>query len=284
MRHILSVSDLENKEIRDICKITDSLIQMRPLPCLKGKIVANLFYESSTRTSSSFFSAATRLGATVLPVNEVEYSSISKGETLEDTIRTMGEYVDMIVLRHPENDAAERSAAVSSVPIINAGCGSSEHPTQALLDYYTIQNHFVDTSYGRVFFGDLKGSRTAHSLDKLLKQLDSPGFIYYISPPGYEMPKEMNWQDISGYIDCADVLYVVRPQIERHFIIPREYCLTPELADQMPENGIIMHPFPRTAELPVEIDKNPRSVYFEQIRNGLYVRMALMTFLAGENQ
>jgi len=204
------------------------------------------------------------LGAMVLPINDVQYSSMMKGETIEDTIRTMQEYVDLIVLRHPDDDAAERAVAVASVPIINAGCGSGSHPTQAILDMYTIAKEGTRIAPHIVFFGDVEGSRTVKSLARLIERDDRCSFTY------------ANPKNIMQHIKRADILYVVRPQRERGWM-GDDYVLTPEMFAEAPNHCILMHPFPRTAELPASHDSDPRAVYFKQIEYGLYVRMAILS-------
>ncbi len=262
-------------------------------PFLPGqRAVANLFYEPSTRTAASFHVAATRLGASVYSVDDVQFSSMAKGESLEDTIRVIGGYVDAIVLRHPEDDAAERAAAVSPVPVINAGCGAGEHPTQALLDLYTIEREMgplsslVGLKVG--LMGDLKHGRTVHSLVKLLRRYDTK--IHLISPSGLQLPLSLKRGDeislfsLESCIDQLDVLYLTRVQWERmhssqQSFVKSEYSVIPKLMSKAKESMILMHPLPRREELPRELDDDPRAVYFKQARNGLYVRMALLQML-----
>ena len=226
---------------------------------LHDKILANLFYEPSTRTSSSFAAAMYRLGGNVISINDVNYSSVSKGENLEDTIRTMGCYSDIIVLRSRTSGDAHIAASVSEVPIINAGDGTGEHPTQTLLDLYTIQENF-----GRIkdltitFVGDIVNGRTVHSLSKVLKNCQ----VNYCDT--YDLDK----------LPKSDVYYLTRVQKERGS--KGSYQLTKEHVEQMPEDCIVMHPFPRNNEIPKWFDDDPRAKYFEQMKNGLFVRMALL--------
>ena len=227
---------------------------------MQGKILTNLFYEPSTRTSSSFHAAMIRLGGNVIPINDVNYSSVSKGENLQDTIITMGNYSDVIVLRSQHSGDAQKAAEVSSVPIINAGDGNGEHPTQTLIDLYTIKEQFGRLKNLKItFVGDVENSRTVHSLAHFLK----------------------NWNDISykstyntDFIPQSDVYYFTRVQRERGS--NGSYEMTREMTKQMPDDCIVMHPFPRNEEIPRWFDTDKRSKYFQQMENGLYVRMALL--------
>ena len=228
-------------------------------PSLSGKILTNLFYEPSTRTSSSFAAAMLRLGGQVISINDVNYSSVSKGENLEDTIRTMSSYSDAIVLRSKESGHAAKAAAVSDIPVINAGDGNGEHPTQTLLDLYTIWKHFGRIDDLRItFVGDIENGRTIHSLDKA-----TPNCV-------------KNYRDTFSTDDWpeSDVYYLTRVQRERGSI--GTYQLTAEHVRAMPDQSIILHPFPRNEELPTWFDTDPRAKYFEQMKNGLFVRMAIL--------
>tara|TARA_B100002019_G_C21193547_1_gene560159 strand:- start:296 stop:1138 length:843 start_codon:yes stop_codon:yes gene_type:complete len=229
---------------------------------LKNKIITNLFYEPSTRTSSSFASAMYRLGGQVISINDVNYSSVSKGENLEDTIITMSNYCDLIVLRSKKAGDALLASKVSNVPIINAGDGTGEHPTQTLLDLYTIYKKF-----GRIenltvtFVGDIENGRTVHSLDKALLNCDKHFYDTYDK----------------GIWPTSDVYYLTRVQRERGS--QGSYSMRKEHIHHIPENSIVMHPFPRNEEIPTWFDKDPRAKYFEQMKNGLYIRMALLIML-----
>ena len=244
----------------------------------KGQI-ATLFYEPSTRTSASFHSAATQLGYSVLPINEVTYSSETKGETLEDTIKTIGSYVDLIVLRHGEKGASKRAASVSQVPIINAGDGIGEHPTQTLLDLYTIwkEKSRID-GLNITLMGDLKNGRTIHSLIKILRLFNV--HINLISPSSLKLPNEyLKHNDREStqflpYASVTDVLYVTRVQKERGS--KEEYKLSLSELNQLPKTALVLHPLPRRNELPIAFDNDPRAKYFQQIKNGLLVRKALL--------
>lgn len=266
---------------------------------LKGKILASLFYEPSTRTSSSFTAAMERLGGSVIPISEVRYSSVSKGESLPDTVRTLEAYADVIVIRHPEVGSAETAAKYARKPIINAGDGIGEHPTQALLDLFTIQREL-----GRIdgltitMVGDLKYGRTVHSLARLLTLYDVR--INYVSPEILRMPdyiidevkaKDLPQQEhysLDPVIESSDVLYVTRVQKER-FTDPDEYesvkgafVITPQTLSKAKEEMIVMHPLPRVGEISMEVDDDPRAAYFRQMEYGLYTRMALLAMVLGK--
>jgi len=277
------------------------LKRMGTVDLLKGKMMANVFYEPSTRTSSSFFAAMNRLGGTVLPF-EQSTSSVKKGESLEDTIKTLSTYVDIVVLRHPEVGAVQRAAAVSGVPIVNAGDGVGEHPTQALLDIFTVREE-LGTVNGLNFtiVGDMKHGRTVHSLVQLLSLYNNIN-ITYVTPDSLRMPpeiirsvarnqtitqKEIRELDVET-LKTTDVLYVTRIQRER-FAAQEEYQavaglyrITPHTLTHCKDNIIVMHPMPRVDEIDPAVDSDPRAAYFRQTENGLYVRMALLAMILGK--
>ena len=280
--HLLSIDEFDRKRIDRLFTHANNLqLGILPQPPEFKKILANLFYEPSTRTSSSFFSAMTKLGHTVLPINEVVYSSVSKGETLEDTIKTLSSYVDIIVLRHPSVGASKAAARASSVPVINAGDGVGEHPTQTLLDLYTIWRKFryID-NLTITLMGDLKNGRTVHSLVSVLHDLYDVK-INLVSPDNLQLPDYLDnampkatflTEDICK---TTDVLYMTRVQKERGSI--GEYKLTEAHVNLLKKNMIVMHPFPRQNEIPTWFDTDRRAYYFKQIQNGLYVRMAILS-------
>ena len=268
---------------------------------LKGKILANLFYEPSTRTSSSFTAAMERLGGSVIPINEVKYSSVTKGESLTDTIRTLECYADVIVLRHPETGSAAIAAKAARKPVINAGDGIGEHPTQALLDTFTI---FEELGAGQIdgmtvtMLGDLKYGRTVHSLARLLSLFKVK--INYVSPEILRMPKEVmdevagkgipqaEFSSLEKVLPETDVLYVTRVQKER-FEDPADYekvkgayVIDPAIMKAAKQDMIVMHPLPRVGEISVDFDDDPRATYFRQMEYGLYVRMALLAMVLGK--
>jgi aspartate carbamoyltransferase catalytic subunit len=267
---------------------------------LKGKILANLFYEPSTRTSSSFMAAMQRLGGAVIPISEVKYSSVAKGESLPDTVRTLGCYADVIVIRHPEVGSAALAAKHARKPIINAGDGVGEHPTQALLDTFTIREELGRLDDLTVtMLGDLKYGRTVHSLARLLTQFTNIK-LNYVSPDLLRMPadvkEEVAAKGISqtetpvlrSVLAKTDVLYVTRVQRER-FEDPDEYekvknayVVSPSVMKSAKKRMIVMHPLPRVTEISMDFDEDPRAAYFRQMEYGMYVRMALLATVLGK--
>ncbi|NOZ71353.1 MAG: aspartate carbamoyltransferase [Chloroflexi bacterium] len=266
---------------------------------LSGHVLANLFYEPSTRTASSFMAAMMRLGGRVIPINEVHYSSVSKGESLPDTIRTLEAYADIIVLRHPEVGAAQIAADYASKPIINAGDGIGEHPTQALLDLYTIQQELGKLDGVKIaMVGDLKYGRTVHSLTKLLSRYNVD--FYFVSPEILRMPADLvsevkargrnaeEVQDVHKVINQVDVLYVTRVQKERftdlavYDQVKDHYVVDTELMAAAKPDMVIMHPLPRVGEISYAVDKDPRAAYFRQVENGMFIRMALLAAVLGK--
>lgn len=300
---ILSVSQFDRVDLEYIFGVAKEMRaiveRVGTFDLLKGKILANLFYEPSTRTSSSFLSAMERLGGSVIPINEVTYSSVAKGESLPDTIRTLECYADVIVLRHPEVGSAELAARYARKPVINAGDGIGEHPTQALLDLFTIKEEL-----GRVdglevtMLGDLKYGRTVHSLAKLLSLFDVR--LNYVSPANLRMPEalvtEINarnipqkeFENLEPALPQSDVLYVTRVQKERFTSLEAYekvkgiYVITPDTMKDAKDEMIVMHPFPRVGEVSLELDTDPRAAYFRQMEYGLYVRMALLAMVLGK--
>ena len=267
---------------------------------LKGKILANLFYEPSTRTSSSFIAAMERLGGSVISINEVKYSSVSKGESLPDTIRTLECYADVIVLRHPETGSAAIAAKAARKPVLNAGDGVGEHPTQALLDTFTIMEELGRLDNITVtMLGDLKYGRTVHSLARLLTNFTNVK-LNYVSPDILKMPKEVmdevgeknvpqtEHSSLDKVLAETDVLYVTRVQKER-FEDPADYekvkgayVIDPEIMKHAKKDMIVMHPLPRVGEISTDFDDDPRAAYFRQMEYGLYVRMALLAMVLGK--
>jgi aspartate carbamoyltransferase catalytic subunit len=267
---------------------------------LSGRLLATVFYEPSTRTRFSFEAAMHRLGGQVLSAeNATRASSAAKGESLEDAIRVTCGYVDGIVLRHPEVGTAERAAAVATVPVINAGDGPGHHPTQALLDLFTIKKELGRLDHLRVgLAGDLRNGRTVRSLAMLLSRFPGNQLVL-ISPPALRMGHDVigsleqahqglrETADLGGAIPDLDVLYQTRIQAER-FESPEEYqrhrgvyVVTPEVMRRFPEHAILMHPLPRLGEIDPLVDADPRAAYFRQARNGLWVRMAVLDWAMG---
>ena len=299
---ILSVSQFDRDDLETIFEVAHEMYgiveRIGSFDLLKGKILTSLFYEPSTRTSSSFVAAIERLGGSVVQINNVTYSSVSKGETLEDTVRTMESYSDAIVLRHPEKGSAARAAAAAAKPVINAGDGPGEHPTQALLDAYTIREE-MGTMDGLTvtMLGDLKYGRTVHSLAKLLALYDVK--INYVSPEILRMPESLvaevgaagieqyETEDLEEVLAATDVLYVTRIQKERfedpgeYDLVKDSYVITPEVLSGAKERMAVMHPLPRVGEISTDVDSDPRAAYFRQMEYGMYVRMALLALVLG---
>lgn len=303
LRHIISMKDFSRDEIDIILnKVKDfePIAKGQKSSLLSGKILATLFYEPSTRTRLSFETAMKRLGGEVIDLGPIEKSSVAKGETLADTIRVIGSYADAIVLRHPREGAARMAAEYSRVPIINAGDGAGHHPTQTLLDLYTIMRESSLSNLKIALVGDLKYGRTVHSLAYALslyqanmtlispKQLQMPDVIKNdLKKQGAIISETTKIEDILGDID---VLYVTRIQKER-FPDPAEYQkvagiyrVTEELLKKARDNLIIMHPLPRVDEIESAVDKTKYARYFEQSFYGVPVRMTLLSMAMGDNE
>ncbi len=267
---------------------------------LVGRILTCLFYEPSTRTSSSFIAAMERLGGSVIPITQgVQYSSVSKGESLPDTIRTLEQYSDVIVLRHPDIGAAKVAADYAAIPVMNAGDGAGEHPTQALLDLLTIQEELGTIDGLQIaMVGDLRYGRTVHSLTKLLLQYNVS--LRFVSPDILRLPLTLMNQirdlgvnaresnDVADVIETADVLYVTRIQKERFTDLAQYdevkdlYRITPDLMEHAKQKMVVMHPLPRVGEIEYTVDSDPRAAYFRQVKNGMFVRMALLAAVLGK--
>jgi aspartate carbamoyltransferase len=273
MKSIISVKDFTREKVIDYIEKANKIDKS---DTCKGKTLINLFYEPSTRTSCSFHTSMLKLGGNVIEITD--NSSAKKGESLEDTIKTVSNYGDIIVLRHPEKGSAERAAKVSSIPLINGGDGNGEHPTQALLDIYTIyqesKKDLLNDKMIVTFIGDIKNSRTIHSLIHLLN-LFQVTYIF-ISPPGLELEHNLNILNVTleEALKITDVVYVTRIQKERTSETFQPICLSKEILGT--KDFIIMHPLPRQEELPPELDDDPRSVYFKQVAYGVKMRMAIL--------
>ncbi|MBN2360766.1 MAG: aspartate carbamoyltransferase [Deltaproteobacteria bacterium] len=302
-KDILSVDQFDRTALEHVFGVAHQMREMvervGTFDLLKGKILANLFYEPSTRTSSSFLAAMERLGGSVIAINEVRYSSVAKGESLPDTVRTLEAYADVIVLRHPEVGSAALAAKHARKPVINAGDGIGEHPTQALLDLFTIVEELGQVDGLTVtMLGDLKYGRTVHSLARLLAQYDVR--INYVSPETLRMPepiigelerrgvKQRSCNALEPALEETDVLYVTRVQKERfgdpaaYESVANCYTVTPDTLRRAKDRMIIMHPLPRVSEIALEVDDDPRAAYFRQMEYGLYVRMALLAMVLGK--
>lgn len=306
--HILAVTQYTHSQLDQLFTRADELRnysspeQRKELAELhKGRQLCSLFYEPSTRTRLSFEAAAVKLGMVVVSTeNAREFSSAAKGETIEDTIRVLDAYnFDVIVLRHHKTGAAARAAKVSQTPIINAGDGKGEHPTQALLDAYTIYRQFgrLDNLH-IVMGGDLANGRTVRSLAQLLSTYPN-NRITFVSMPELQIGQDIKdvlkasktifqeTTDMSSAFETADIVYWTRLQKERladPSILPKDgFVLDPEILTHLPAHAIIMHPLPRVDEISPLVDSDPRAKYFEQAGNGLYVRMALLDQIISKN-
>jgi len=303
-KNILSVRQFTRADLEYIFSVAHEMRVMveriGTFDLLKGKILANLFYEPSTRTFASFMSAMQRLGGAVIPISEVRYSSVAKGESLPDTVRTLAAYADVIVLRHPEVGSAALAAQFAGKPIINAGDGVGEHPTQALLDVFTIREELGRLDNLTVtMLGDLKYGRTVHSLARLLTRFNNIS-LNYVSPEVLRMPREVidevserglpqkEFLTLDEVLAETDVLYVTRVQRERfenleeYEKVKDAYVISANTLEKAKDRMIIMHPLPRVNEIAMEVDKDPRAAYFRQMEYGLYVRMALLAMVLGK--
>jgi aspartate carbamoyltransferase catalytic subunit len=301
IRHLLEVGQFDRPGIERLFAEAD---RMRDLPRsaapLAGQILATLFYEPSTRTRLSFESAMLRLGGTIISTeNAREFSSAIKGETVEDTIRIVNGYADAIVIRHYEQGAAHRAAGVSSVPILNAGDGPGEHPSQALLDLYTIGHELGRIDNLRVaLVGDLRYGRTARSLARLLRLTEGTELVF-VSPPAVPMGADIRAElteagvpfrdepDLDAVLPHVDVVYQTRVQKERFASTEEyesakgQYVIDAGAMHRLNPGAILMHPLPRVDEITTAVDADPRAAYFRQAHNGVYIRMALLNQLLG---
>lgn len=298
-RNIISIQDFTKEEINHILKISQTMepIAKTGTDILKGKILATLFFEPSTRTRLSFEAAMQKLGGTTIGFSDTETSSTKKGENLIDTIRTIENYADIIALRHSLEGAASAAAEHSKIPIINSGTGAQEHPTQALIDLYTIQKEKKQIDNLKIaIIGDLRYGRTVHSLARALTNYNVELFL--VSPEALRMQENIlkevknkiqvtEKQNLTDIIPKIDVLYVTRIQKER-FPDPAEYTklkgtyrIDQKTIKPAKKDMIILHPLPRIDEITPEIDQTPHARYFQQVGNGLRVRMAILSLVLG---
>jgi len=297
-KSLISIQDFTKEEILHILEVAKEFEANREQNFLAGKVVACLFFEPSTRTTLSFEAAVNRLGARVIGFPDSRNTSVSKGETLEDTIKIVSNYADMIVMRHPVSGAAQIAANVASVPVINAGDGANQHPTQTLLDMYSIlktQGTLDNLMINMV--GDLKYGRTVHSLIEAMYQFNSK-FIF-TSPEELKMPKKylefldekgISYEEnerIEDHLNECDVLYMTRVQQERfsdmdeYNRVKDFYKLEASMLGNVKPSLKIMHPLPRVGEIATDVDDTPYAYYFQQAGNGMYVRMAIISYLLG---
>jgi aspartate carbamoyltransferase catalytic subunit len=302
-KDILHGSQFTKKEIDTIIRTASEfereLKKKSSLNLLKGKILATLFYEPSTRTRLSFETAMQRLGGGVIGMGSVESSSVAKGETLVDTVRTVSQYADVIVIRHPRTGSAKEAADAVDVPVINAGDGAGQHPTQALLDIYTIFKELKTLKNLTVSLaGDLKYGRTVHALVELLSLFGAR--LYFISPNTLRMPEEITsnlkqkgieveeTEDLFKAASESDLIYMTRIQKERfenlsdYERVKGSYVINGEFLKRLKKEISILHPLPRVDEINPEVDSYRGAAYFRQVRNGVYVRMALLAMILGK--
>lgn len=301
-RDIITLENLSDEEILQIFETADKFEPVargkEKSDVLEGKIIGALFFEPSTRTRLSFESAAKRLGGGTIGFAEAGVSSTAKGESLADTVRTVEKYCDAIVLRHPKMGSARFAAEMVEVPVINAGDGAGHHPTQTLLDLYTMRKATGDLEHFDLgLVGDLKYGRTVHSLAYAITRFIPKLFL--ISPPSLKMPSEIvgdlsdrgievvETSNLEAVLPELDILYVTRIQKER-FPDPAEYeeikgtyQVDPELLQEAKQKLRVLHPLPRVDEISPEVDSTPYSMYFDQVFNGVIVRMALLSMLIG---
>lgn len=297
MQSLISITDFSKEEYLKIMELSEKFEANPDQSLLKGKVIATLFFEPSTRTRLSFETAINRLGGKIIGFSDSNSSSVSKGETLHDTIKMVSNYADMIIMRHPLEGSARFAAEVANVPVINAGDGANQHPSQTLLDMYSIRK-----TQGRLddinlfLIGDLKYGRTVHSLLMAMSQFRNPIFNF-VAPPELAMPDEykhflsqkgiryFEHLEINDIINQADIIYMTRVQKER-FIDPVEYekvknvyILQNEMLAGTKSTVKILHPLPRINEIHTDVDSNPKAYYFDQARNGVYTRMAIISHL-----
>lgn len=304
MKNILTGKQFANKNLLE--KLFKRASELQALDAegkvpklLSGKVIATIFYETSTRTRLSFESGSIKLGAGVISMADPKTSSASKGESLEDAIRVISGYSDVVVLRHPANGAAKLAASVSSVPVINAGDGSNEHPTQALYDLYSMQRELGKIDGLKIaFLSDLRFQRNVHSLIPifcLYKNLE----LYFVGPKELALPqiykdqlksagiKFKELENLDSIISKIDVLYVARVFKERfsdeaeYERLKKSFFVDKNTVAKMKKKSVILHVMPRIFEIDTKVDSDPRAGYFRQAKNGLYVRMALLLYALG---
>lgn len=297
-RSLISITDIEKKDYHTILDLAAEFEKNPVRRILEDYVVATLFFEPSTRTRLSFESAASRLGAKVIGFTDAATSSVKKGETLKDTIQTVSKYTDLIVMRHPMEGSARYASEITNIPVINAGDGANQHPTQCLLDLYSIRKTQKTLDNLHVaFVGDLKYGRTVHSLVIALTNYNTT--FHLVSPVELKLPSSVKrhikekdlayhqYTELDEVIPKADILYMTRIQKER-FADPLDfervkniYILRNKMLKNARKNLRILHPLPRINEIEEEVDKNPMAYYFDQAMNGVYVRQALLAIILG---
>lgn len=296
LKHLVSITDFTKEEILEVLKLSEEFERNPNQSMLQGKVVASIFFEPSTRTRLSFETAVSRMGGKIIGFSDATNTSVAKGETLKDSIMMISSYSDLIVMRHPLEGSARYASEVSRVPIINAGDGANQHPSQTILDLYSIkktQGRLDNLSIAMV--GDLKYGRTVHSLLMAMSHFNAN--FKFIAPPELQMPNEYKLylksvglkytesMDLSENIADADIVYMTRVQRER-FTDPVEYekvknvyMLRNSMLDGTKDNLRILHPLPRVNEINVDVDDNPKAYYFTQAENGVYARMGIIAYI-----
>jgi aspartate carbamoyltransferase catalytic subunit len=302
-KDILDGAQFTREEIERVIAVADDFrqqLQGRPsLDLMRGYVMATLFFEPSTRTRLSFETAMHRLGGGVVGFSSAESSSTSKGETLADTIRTVDQYADIIAMRHPQIGSAREAAAVAQAPVLNGGDGAGQHPTQALLDLYTIQHERGKLDGTTIVLcGDLKNGRTVHAGVELYKHYQCK--LVMVAPDQLKMPAEIvaklraqgltveETPDLEAALHKADVLYMTRIQKERFADVAEyerlkgSYILNREMIERLQPNLTVLHPLPRVNEITADVDSLPNAAYFRQVGNGVFIRMALIALVMGK--
>jgi len=297
-KSLISINDYSKEDIIKTLDLAEGFEKNPDQKLLEGKVIASLFFEPSTRTRLSFESAISRLGGKVIGFASKDSSSVQKGESLKDTIKTVNNYCDLIIMRHPLEGSARYASEVATVPVINAGDGANQHPTQTLLDLYSIrktQNTLENLNLSMV--GDLKYGRTVHSLLMAMSNFNTT--YHFISPPELRMPEEyklflqekgLDYEEHTDFTDIisdADIIYMTRIQRER-FSDPMEYektknsyVLRNNMLESTKSNLRILHPLPRVNEIHEDVDDSIKAYYFPQALNGVYTRMAIMASILG---
>jgi aspartate carbamoyltransferase catalytic subunit len=297
-RNLISITDFNKEEYRHILTLAEDFEKNPVQHIAKGKVVATLFFEPSTRTRLSFESAACRMGAQLIGFSDASSSSTAKGESLADTIKTVSCYADIIIMRHPLEGAAHLASEVASVPIINAGDGANQHPTQCMLDLYSIKKTQGSLENLHIaLVGDLKYGRTVHSLVEAMCAYNTT--FHLVSPPSLKLPSVVKmhikkrrltytqYTELPEAIKQADILYMTRVQRERFLDIQdyekvkNAYILEKSMLEDSKSNMKVLHPLPRVNEISEDVDATPQAYYFQQAQNGVYVRQALIAAILG---
>lgn len=297
-RSLISITDYNKEHKQRLFSLAAGFEKEPVQDILRGKVVASLFFEPSTRTRMSFESAVNRLGGQVIGLTDTTSTSVAKGESLRDTIKTVSNYADLIIIRHSLDGSARYASEVAGVPVINAGDGSNQHPTQTLLDMYSIlktQKKLDGLNISLV--GDLKYGRTVHSL--LMAMSDYQPRFRFVSPDQLKMPQELKWfldeksisyseyAQLDDVLADTDILYMTRVQRERfsdpmeYELVKNAYVLRKEMLDNARDNMKILHPLPRVNEIETSIDETDKAYYFEQMLNGVYIRQAIIASILG---